>query len=230
MSDPAPAAPPPAPRTSALHMYAAVMGVGVACAVAIVLVHEATRPIIAKNRIQRRNRAILDVLPGAEASAAFVWTPGGFSPASGDEAADAQVFAGYDAQHRLVGVAVEAQGRGYQDLVHVLYGYDFQRQAIIGFRVLQTRETPGLGDRIGTDAAFLQNFEALDVRLNQDGAVAHPIQLVKPGQKTAPWQIRRHLGRHDHVRSRGPDAAESSEQWMPRVHPRRSEFIREKNR
>ena len=46
-------------------MYRAVVGVGLVCGLAIVTVFEVTRPIIARNKIEARQRAILHVLPGA---------------------------------------------------------------------------------------------------------------------------------------------------------------------
>ena len=231
MSDHSPAAPPaPAARDSAWQMYAAVMGVGIACAVAIVAVYETTRPIIQRNRVERRNRAILDVLPGAQSSAAFVWTETGFHPATAEAPDDELVFAGYDSDHRLAGLAIEAEGVGYQDLVKVLYGYEFDRQSIIGFRVLQTRETPGLGDRIATDANFLSNFAGLDVRLQEGNLIAHPIEFVKPGEKTEPWQIDGISGATITSQAVAHMLRDSSQKWMPRAHPRRTEFNRSRRK
>ena len=48
----------------------------------------------------------------------------------------------------IVGLAVEAQGMGYQDVIRVIYGYSFEQDAIVGIRVLESKETPGLGDKI----------------------------------------------------------------------------------
>ena len=63
-------------------------------------------------------------------------------------------------------------------------------QAVVGIRVLESRETPGLGDRIETDPDFLANFERLDVSLDADGArPLHPIEAVKQGQKEHAWQV-----------------------------------------
>jgi electron transport complex protein RnfG len=57
-------------------------------------------------------------------------------------------------------------------------------------KVLETKETPGLGDKIEKDPDFLDNLSSLDVRLNSDNtALAHPIELVKKGEGTEPWQL-----------------------------------------
>ena len=92
-------------------------------------------------------------------------------------------------------------------------------------RVLQSRETPGLGDRIETDANFLRNFEALDVRLNPPGdQLAHAIEFVKPGEKHAAWQIDGISGATITSRATANMLRESSAQWIPRVYPRQAEF------
>jgi electron transport complex protein RnfG len=46
---------------------------------------------------------------------------------------------------------------------------------------LESKETPGLGDKIIKDAAFLSNFEAL--------AIQPKIIAVKNGEKTEPHQV-----------------------------------------
>ena len=61
------------------------------------------------------------------------------------------------------------QGMGYQDNIRVLYAYSFDARAITGFKVLDSKETPGLGDRVEIEPHFIANFEALDVRLDDSG-------------------------------------------------------------
>ncbi len=181
---------PPAAKASALAMYRTLVGVGLVCGLLIVVVFQGTAPIIRQNRIEARSRAVLQVLPGAVVSRAFAWTGSGFEPAAADAAGVELVFAGFDAAGSLVGVALEAQGMGYQDVVKVLYGYDPRSQTVVGLAVLDSRETPGLGDRAETDPAYVANFKALDVSLNDArDALAHEIEVVKPGTKTAAWQI-----------------------------------------
>ena len=79
---------------------------------------------------------------------------------------------------------------GYADIIRILYGYDHVNEIVTGITVLESKETPGLGDKIEKDEAFLANFEALDVKLNASGdALANMVVPVKNGEKTNAWEV-----------------------------------------
>jgi electron transport complex protein RnfG len=100
------------------------------------------------------------------------------------------VYATYDAASHLCGVALEAAGQGYQDTIRVLYGYDPSSEQIVGMKVLDSKETPGLGDKIEIDPVFRTNFLHLDVAIDRAGtALANDIVTVKRGAKVHPWEI-----------------------------------------
>lgn len=211
------------------QIYGVVLGVGVMCSLAIVTVYEVTRPIIEKKRIELRNEAILTVLPDAQSVAAFEQADGAGDFRSADAVTEGgdYVFAGFSEQGELVGVAIETNGMGYADLIGVIYGYSFDQQAIIGMQVLKSSETPGLGDRIETDARFTSNFDRLDVSLNSDGnELAHPIEFVKPLEKEHPWQIDGITGATISSRAIADMLRDSTIRWIPQVHRQRSQFVR----
>lgn len=199
-----------APRP-AWHMYRAMVGVGVVCALLIAAVFLATLDIIARNHAAALERAVLEVVPGAVSFHRHdLGQP---------------VYAALDAEGKLAGLALEAEGMGYQDTVRILYGYDPGRQAVVGMRVLQSRETPGLGDRVETDPAFTANFALLDVRLGADGeALAHPIRTVKPGQKTEPWQIDSISGATITSTAIARMLARSTAHWVPLLYRQRDQL------
>ena len=207
-------------------MYRALVCVGVACALVIVVVYEVTKPIIRSNKLAFRSQAIMKVLPLAKKSAAFRLTEEGSFEAASVESDEANlIFAGYDDNNVLVGLAIEAQAMGYQDTIRLLYGYSFEAQAVIGIRVLDSLETPGLGDQIETDPQFLRNFEKLDVRVTASGdKLANPIEFVKPGQKNADWQIDGISGATISSRATAKMLSESTAQWIPRIRARQSDF------
>jgi electron transport complex protein RnfG len=184
ISTPAPAM----PRSSSLILTLGI--IAMISGLLVVLTFQLTKPRIALNKQRALEKAVFTVLHEATVRKNFLLDESGLTALPDEAFAQANVFAGYDAEGNLTGVAMEASARGYQDVVVTLYGYSLEREAIIGMTVLQSTETPGLGDKANTDPAFLANFENLDARLNESGdAMANQIVTVKNGKKTEPWQI-----------------------------------------
>mgnify|MGYP003673010620 CR=1 FL=1 len=181
---PAPALPPSRKLIIALAAIAMISGLLVA------ITFELTAPAIKRNQQRALEQAIFKVLPEATVHANFRLEGDTLSALPPEAFADANVFAGYNADQELVGIAMEASARGYQDVVKILYAYSPAQSGIMGFTVLQSSETPGIGDKVESDEAFQQNFNPLDARLNPAGdGLAHPIITVKNGKKTNPWEI-----------------------------------------
>lgn len=164
--------------------------IGLVCAILIVLTYQATRATIEENKARFLEKAIFEVLPDTTARITYAAEQGGLRQMQANERAEIAYYAGYNDRQQLTGIAIPAEGQGFQDIVRILYGYDPECSCIVGMKVLESRETPGLGTKIETDPVFLKNFEALDVRLTPEGnAIANPIVLVKPRQKENPWEI-----------------------------------------
>ncbi len=173
------------------HMIRALGGVGLLCSLLIVFTFQATLPRITRNKAEFLEKAIFQVLPGASTRASFLVTDNyQIEPFEGEPKGEHLVYAGYDDEDRLVGVALEARGKGFQDTIVLIYGWSPEREHVIGMEVLESKETPGLGDKILHDPEFRANFEALDVALTEDGSgIQNPIVAVKYGQKEQAWQI-----------------------------------------
>lgn len=177
-------------QTSSIRMISTLGLVAMISGLSIVLLVSATEARIEANKRSATEGAVFAVLPGAEEQAAFVLQDGAFSRTDNPPAQADRVYAGYDGGGALVGLAIEATGQGYGGPVKVMVGYDPNTQEIVGYQVLQSLETPGLGDRIAKDPQFLENFNGLDVALDAEkDNLAHPLELVKQGEKTEPWQI-----------------------------------------
>jgi len=178
-------------RSETWPMYRSMVGIGLLCGLLLVGAFQITKPIIERNQAEALARAIFQVLPEAASSKTFaLGDDGRFTILEGQPVGQTIVYGGYDATGRLVGVAVEAAGMGYQDTIRLLYGYSAENDAIAGIQVLDSKETPGLGDKIQFDPEFLANFARLDVTLAEDGSrLAHDIVSVRHGQKTEAWQI-----------------------------------------
>ena len=153
----------------------------------VVMVFQITKAPIAENKRIAIERAVFQVVPaGAVTRKTFVLTKTGIEK----QGEGFTLYAAYDDQGELKGIAAESAAQGYADLVRIIYGYDPGCECVTGFKVIKMAETPGLGDKIIKDKTFLKNFEALDVSLNAAGtALKHEIEMVKPGKKQHPWQI-----------------------------------------
>ena len=165
------------PQPSALRLIATLGGIAVLSGLLVVSTYQLTKPRILENQRQALARAVYSVLPDAVSRQNYRLEDGALIA---DEA-QPNVFAGFDAEGRLIGFAMEGSARGYQDVVRLLYGYDAEKQEVVGMTVLQSTETPGLGDKIIRDPQFHENFRALDV--------SRTVEVVKEGEKTEPWQI-----------------------------------------
>jgi electron transport complex protein RnfG len=176
-------------KTTPWEMYRSIVGIGAFCALLLVGVFKATEARIADNKARFLASAVSQVLPASQTTVEVTKDEDGKLVAA-TQPATLPVFLGYDENGELVGAVITSQAMGYADLVTVLFSYSFEKHAIVGFKVLESKETPGLGDKVEIEPHFLANFEALDARLNDEGtALANPIVTVKQGEKTEPWQI-----------------------------------------
>ena len=91
-----------------------------------------------------------------------------------------RVYLGHDAAGRRVGFALSGTANGFQDPVTVMFGYDAAAHSVIAMKVIANKETPGLGNKIESDSAFLNGFV---------GAAA-PLEGVKKDRgKTKPNDV-----------------------------------------
>lgn len=169
-----------------------VMGlVGLIASVILVSTFRITAPYIEANRAAALEQAVFDVLDGAVSRSVFeVTADGALEEVAEPSRGSRPLYAGYDSTGALVGVAFEGSGQGFQDVLSILIGYKPDCQCVIGMKVLESKETPGLGDKIEKDPAFRSNLSELDVRLAEDqNGLAHPVEFVKKGQKADAWQV-----------------------------------------
>lgn len=169
---------------SSLRLAGTLGLAGLLSGLIIVLVYLGTFERIQENRANALREAIYKVLPGTTTIEPFALRGGELAPFAGKvggRSPDPLVYRGLDGSGRPLGYAVPAEGPGFQDTIKLLYGYDPTRRAVVGMEVLESRETPGLGDKIIFDPHFKSNFTELKVEPK--------IELVKKGEKTAPNQV-----------------------------------------
>ncbi|HHH38770.1 MAG TPA: FMN-binding protein [Sedimenticola sp.] len=180
MSRPAiPVGTPPEPGPARLVLALALAGL--ISGIIIIAIFEATLPTITANKAAALRSAVFRVLPGVSRLQPLRIRDGRLVPAPGAKADPETIYGGYDREGRFIGYAIPAEGPGFQDTIQLLYGYLPAKRLIVGMQILDSRETPGLGDKIYKDAAFVANFD----HLSPDPQVV----AVKKGHKSAPNEI-----------------------------------------
>jgi electron transport complex protein RnfG len=173
----------------------------------IVSVYEATLPTITDYKARVLQEAVFKVLPGVASMQRLTYREGDMLPAIGNEEEDAMVFGGYAADGHLIGYAIPAAGPGFQDTIRLLYGYLPLQRKVVGMQILASRETPGLGDKIYKDAAFVANFDRL--------AVDPEIVTVKKGRQ-APNEVDAITGATISSKAVVQIINQANRRWIPR--------------
>ena len=147
-----------------------------------------TNPLIQANKKAATKRAIFKVLPECQSFTTLTLADGQLvekiEEEDNKEEADKNellIYAGYNASKELIGFAIPGSEPGFQDIIASIFGYDGAKKVIIGFEVLESKETPGLGDKIFKDADFQTNFTSL--------TIDPEIVSVKKGEKQNPNEV-----------------------------------------
>ena len=182
---------------------------GLLSGLAIVGIYDATLPQITANKAAALRAAIFKVLPGVSTFQELIHDKGALRKPAGTTAGDESVYAGFDAGGKLLGYAVPGEGPGFQDTIRLLYGYRPDQQLIVGMEVLESRETPGLGDKIYKDLAFVGNFRGLSPKPK--------VVAVKKGAKSAPNEIDAITGATISSVAVANIINAANERWLPRL-------------
>ena len=154
---------------------------GLISGVAIIGIYETTLPTITANKARELREAVFKVLPGVTKMQALVHRDGELVVVPEPDKDEPVVYGGYDDQGAFIGYAMPGAGPGFQDTIALLYGYKPAEQLVVGMEILESRETPGLGDKIYKDMDFVDEFYSLTIEPE--------IVAVKKGTKTANNQI-----------------------------------------
>lgn len=211
-------------QTGSGKMLRAMVGIGVICALLIVVTYEQTLPRIERLRAEALEQAIFKVIPGITKTKKFQRNQDNtFTEVTSVDKTKQIVYAGYNDKDEFMGIAVEAAGQGYADIIRVLYGYNPETEKIIGFYVLESKETPGLGDKIEKDQNFLDNFSSLDVSLDKS-KIKNKVATVKQGAKTNAWEIDGITGATISSRAIGALISTSTSDLIPLLYQHKQTF------
>jgi len=208
-------APKVAASPSSMRLVLTLAIAGLISGIAIIGIYESTLPTITANKARELREAVFKVLPGVSQMQALVYREGELVVVEGPDKDEPVVYGGYDEQSEFVGYAMPAAGPGFQDTIGILYGYKPSEKIVVGMEVLESRETPGLGDKIYKDPVFVGGFSALSVEPE--------IVAVKKGTQSQPNEIDAITGATISSKAVVRIINETHEEWSGQLPPPGSE-------
>lgn len=174
---------PQEPQISAWRLLTTLGSAGALAGLLIVFVHQVTQPAIIAHKAEVLRQAVQEVLGAPDHydtlyvrdGELLTELPEGVDPRNAE-----MVFQGFREDGSSVGFAITGAEPGFQDVIELIFGFDPEASQVLGMKVLSSRETPGLGDKIEKDQAFISEFEGVET----------PLQGVKPRRATgAPGEV-----------------------------------------
>ena len=154
----------PPPDVPARRLLITLGGAGAVAGALILLAFRATAPAIEAYRAHVLQEAVHEVLHAPARYDTLFLVDGALTStlAAGlDPKKQEQVYRGFGPDSAVVGLAITAAEPGFQDVIRLIFGYQPASSTVIGMKILEMKETPGLGDKVEKDSAFVAAF--LDV-------------------------------------------------------------------
>ncbi len=123
--------------------------VGIVSGAALVLMYSYANPLIEKNKKNEIKKAIFKIFPEGKSY-------------TSETVDGVNVFRVKNNKGSFAGYAFLAEGNGYQGTIEMMAGLNPGMDTIVGLAILESQETPGLGQEITTDK-FTSQFRALKV-------------------------------------------------------------------
>lgn len=165
-------------EVSSFRLLSTLALAGAVAGALLVFVYLWSNPIIEAENARVLREAVTEVLKGPDHFESIFIEDGELKTVAevtaGVDTMDLdKVFLGYDAGGNPVGFALTDAGFGFQDLITVIFGYDAHARQVLGMKVLNHSETPGLGNKI-EEMPFVGEFDGVDA----------PLEGVKPDRNT----------------------------------------------
>jgi len=132
---------------NALKMIAVLTVVGFVSGATLVFTYKYANPLILKNQKAETESAIFKIFPDAKTY--DTKTVGRNT-----------VYDAKDKSGKLLGYAVLAEGNGYQGTIKLMFGINTKLDSLMGLEILDSQETPGLGQEISSEK-FKEQFKGL---------------------------------------------------------------------
>lgn len=150
-----------------IKMISVLTIVGLVAGAALVLMYTYANPLIMNNQKKEIEQAVFKIFPQAKSYEKEI---------TGDNV----IFKAKNKTGRLLGYAFLAEGNGYQGTIKLIAGIKTDLETLVGIEILESQETPGLGQEITTDE-FRSQFENLKT--------SPEITCVKGKKPTRPNEI-----------------------------------------
>ena len=158
-------------------LLAMMTGAGALAGLLIVTSYQMTLPRIEQHKSEILRAAVSEVLKAPRTFDTLYLHDGALRrslPPGTNTKGLERIYLGHDAAGNRTGFAISATENGFQDPVTLMFGYDAAARRLIAMKVISNKETPGLGDKIEKDTAFVNDF----------GGAATPLNGVKKGTAT----------------------------------------------
>ena len=159
---------PPDDGTSSFRIVATLSLAGIMAGVLLIFVYQATLPAILAHKAEMLRLSVSEVLQEPASYDTLYLVDDKLTmelPEGAQEKDFEKVFLGRDANGAAVGFAVVHNRAGFQDQVKVIFGYDPRSNKMMGMKVLESKETPGLGDAIEKNMDFVEQFTRTEAPL-----------------------------------------------------------------
>lgn len=197
-----------APEVSSWKLLTTLAIGGAAAGLLVVAVYKATLPTVERYAAAKEAGAVREVLKAPARWDTLYLQKGVLtrSPTAGEDRKGLpKAYVGFDASGKRLGAAVTAQEPGFQEEVLLMIGFEPASGALIGFKVLDEKETPGLGDKIERDTSFGSQFP---------GRIA-PLKGVRARNATDPSQVQTITGATISSRAVIRIINHAVERWQP---------------
>lgn len=172
------------PTVSTVRLLTTLSLAGALAGLLLVVAYTLTLPAIETNRARALEAAVSEVLKGPERIETLYVVNRALArevPAGTDARAVERVWAGYGKDGARVGFALVVGEPGFQDTVLLMIGYDPASRKLLGMKVMETKETPGLGDKIGKEP-FTDQFRGAEPPLvgvkRREGTNPREVQTI----------------------------------------------------
>lgn len=124
---------------------------GAVAGLAVVLLYRWTLPGIEAYKSGVLRSAITEVLH-APSRADTLWLRGGTltatRPPEAESKTSERVYVGYDEAGKRIGFAISVVEPGFSEPIHLLVGYEPAKHQLLAMKVLESKETPGIADKV----------------------------------------------------------------------------------